>query len=273
MKIGILGLGNMGIQLATYFAMKGYVVCGFNYRDIDKKKEKISKALSLKKRRNNDEGDETIDERLFLNDDLEQVLSCDLIVDALVEDLEVKAKYYKRICSNCVDVPLMGTLTSTLNLNELQAVYENGHVFALHFFNPPDKMRLIEVCFLPGFPVEARSKIFTFIDSLGDKIPIEVPAIQGFIVNRLLFSYINHAIQFHIANNIEPKVIDKVMRLGTNSPMGPLQLSDYIGNDITLQILHELYVATGEDRYRPVAEFENMVANNLLGKKTRKGFY
>jgi len=134
-------------------------------------------------------------------------------------------------------------------------------------------MKLIELSFFKETSEEVKTLVYRFASSLDDKKIIEIPNIQGFIVNRLLFAYINYSIKFYFENALDAETIDSAMKLGTNNPMGPLELSDYIGNDITLDILQEFYNSTKDIVYKPNENFVKMVENFEFGKKVKKGFY
>ena len=224
-KIGIIGLGTIGRKLCEYLSEKGFIVYAYNYRNIKHKEKEINKNIEKKVKYNKISYHEfeNIIKRISFVDDLKELNNVDLIIDSSVESYEIKKTIYQKLSKIGIKRPI-GCTTSSLDIIKISENYYKNFLFGLHFFNPPTKMKLVELCFLKENSVKFRNKIFSFLNHLDDKVIIELPIIQGYIVNRILFVYINYAIKFMNENNLEPKIIDKPMKLGTNVPMGTLEL-------------------------------------------------
>ena len=275
MEIGVLGLGTVGIKLVEYLADKEFSIKAFNYRNLSTKKQILEKNLKKKIKYENSSNEriEEIKSKIKFVSKLSELSSCDIILESLKEEYSIKEKIYSDLSLILNKSTILATTTSSLSLEKLNNDYFNDRFIGIHFFNPPTKMKLIEVSYLKDTSIVAKQKIVKFLKAMDDKIIIEMPVIQGYIVNNLLFSYINHAIEFYDTNNIQADNIDSAMKLGTNAAMGPLELSDYIGNDISLQILNELYSATSDSRFKPNRTLVKMVQTRKLGRKSGEGFY
>lgn len=274
MKIGIAGLGTIGFKLVEYLSEKGFDVVAYNWRNLTEKIRRFSTTLVKKAQSNKiDYNDiELIKKRVTFSDSIEDLKDCFIVIESLMEDYKIKEDFYKEFIRIVGSNYTLGTTTSCLSLEKLSVSLNRANYFGLHFFNPPTKMKLIEVSFLDN-NVELREKAFRFLNMLDDKKIIEIPPIQGYIVNSILFANINFAINFHLNTNIAIKDIDEAMKLGTNNPMGPFELSDYIGNDVSFQILNELYNSLRREEYKPTKLLMDMVENKKLGRKTGEGFY
>lgn len=275
MKIGVVGLGTIGIKLIEYLSEKNFEVIAYNYRNIDLKKNKFLKNIERKIKFGKIDliRYESIVKNVNFSDQLKELYNCQLVIDSSKEDYDVKKNLYEKLISLMDKKAVLATTTSSLNIIKLSKFYDLNRFVALHFFNPPTKMKLIELVFLKNTSLEIRNFIYKFLNVLDDKKVIELPPIQGYVVNRLLFVYINYAIEFMEENNLNPQIIDETMKFGTNVPMGPLQLSDYIGNDVTLEILNEFFESTKDVRFKPAKRLVHMVKENKLGNKTKIGFY
>ena len=197
---------------------------------------------------------------------------CDLIVEAVVEELGPKADLLKTVGEAASDADL-ATTTSSLPLDELGS--QSGHaerVFGLHPFNPVVKMELIELC-LPG---AARDEIGprarTWCEAIG-KTVVEVPNESGFVVNRLLFPYLFDAVRLMEQTGMEAEDVDRCMTLGAAYPMGPLALLDLVGIDVAIAIGEALYADSGEEHHRPPGRLVALVGEGKLGRKSGAGFY
>ena len=275
LRIGIVGLGLMGSKLVEYFASKGIRVVAYNWRNIESKK----KEVELNLRRTDKAGAPVypdaadIAAKVSFTEDLEALKGCGIVMDCSPEKYEIKEKVYSGLRSAMRSDAALATLTSSLSLLKLAAMFFPERLVGLHFFNPPTKMKLVELAFLPETDEAVRKGITEFVNSLQDKKVIEIPPIQGYIVNRLLFAYINYAIEYARDTKIDIKEIDSAMRFGVNFPMGPFELCDYIGNDIVLEILNELYTSLGDARYKPAPGLAELVEAGKLGRKVKQGFY
>jgi len=272
-QVAVIGLGTIGLKLAEYLASKGIKVKAYNWRNLSEKRLQFEANLE-KKVKYEKIGLDAIDiirSRVEFTNQIEAVCGSDLLIDATAENYEVKRAVYRELAHE--SRALLATTTSSLCLDKLALEYHQDLFFGLHFFNPPTRMKLIELSFPDAFDEAKKATIYKFLSALDDKCVVEVPAIQGYIVNRLLFIYINAAAQFLESNGIEAQTIDTAIKLGTNAPMGPLELSDYIGTDVTLNILSTLWRDTSDERYRPAKVFCEFVERGLLGRKGGKGFY
>jgi 3-hydroxybutyryl-CoA dehydrogenase len=197
---------------------------------------------------------------------------CDLIVEAIVEELAPKAELLKSVGDVAGDADLAST-TSSLSLDDIGSECEHAErVFGLHPFNPVVKMDLIEVCLPDPARDEIRPRAQAWCEAIG-KTVVEVPNEPGFVVNRLLFPYLFDAVRLMEQTGMEAEDVDRCMTLGANYPMGPLALLDLIGVDIAVAIGEALYADSEEDHHRPPGRLIALVDDGKLGRKSGAGFY
>jgi 3-hydroxybutyryl-CoA dehydrogenase len=197
----------------------------------------------------------------------------DLVIEAIVENMDVKRKVFAELDSICPPHAILGSNTSSLSISEIAASTKRvDKVVGIHFFNPVPAMKLVEI--IPGILTSDDTvAVATEYGKQLGKVPIKVKEFPGFVVNRILIPYINEAI-FALQEGLAPaKDIDDAMKLGAGMPMGPLALSDLVGNDITLAVLEVFYKEFADSKYRPAPLLKQMVRAGLLGMKTGKGFY
>jgi 3-hydroxybutyryl-CoA dehydrogenase len=197
---------------------------------------------------------------------------CDLVVEAVVEEVDPKVELLKAAGDAAGDADLAST-TSSLSLDELGS--GSGHaerVFGLHPFNPVVKMELIELCLPDGAREEIGPRARSWCESIG-KTVVEVPNEPGFVVNRLLFPYLFDAVRLMEQTGMEAEDVDRCMTLGANYPMGPLALLDLIGVDVAVAIGEALHAESGEDHHRPPGRLISLVDSGKLGRKSGAGFY
>ncbi|MBW8383456.1 MAG: 3-hydroxybutyryl-CoA dehydrogenase, partial [Youngiibacter sp.] len=210
---------------------------------------------------------------LKVYEDLSGAADSDLVLEAVVERMEVKKALFKELDSICTDAAIFASNTSSLSITEMAAATKNpGRVIGMHFFNPAPVMKLVEIIRGQLADVETFKRAIEFAKTIG-KDPVEVTEGPGFVVNRILIPMINEAIGVLADGFASAEDIDKAMKLGANHPMGPLALSDLIGNDIILAIMEVLHKEMGTDKYAPHPLLRKMVRAGLLGKKTGRGFY
>lgn len=275
LKVGILGSGTMGKQIALLCASHGMPVVIWNHKlNTDFKKDFRRIALIESKLGNLDrEAANSIVDEIQYVDDMSEMTSCDLLIEAVTENHEIKKEVLTRLISFIDDKKIISSNTSTLSITALASFLAIPSRFlGVHFFNPPMSMKLVEVVKGEHTSDETVSFILEFLTML-EKHPVVLPETPGFVVNRLLFPMINEAI-FLLADGIsDAKTIDTCMRMGVNHPMGPLELADLIGLDVCLSILETLVSETGDGKYRPAPLLKKYVRAGKLGKKAGIGFY
>jgi 3-hydroxyacyl-CoA dehydrogenase len=276
-KIGIIGGGTMGNDIAQVYAVKGYDVVLRARSDEANKRyaAKLNKSLArlVEKGKMAQEDMDAALARISFTLELNDVADCDLVIEAIVEDFEVKKDYFQKLDAICKPETIFASNTSSISITMLAATVARKDKFiGMHFFNPVPVMKLVEI--IRG--METSDETFAAIKEMSidiGKEPVEVNDGPGFIVNKILVPMINEAVCVLADGIASAEDIDKAMKLGANHPMGPLALSDLIGNDTVLNIMQILYDETGDPKYRPNLLLKKMVRGGLLGKKTGKGFF
>lgn len=273
-NVGVIGAGTMGQGIANAFATAGYnvTVCDIKIEwaqnGINKIGAKLDKLVSREKI--TAEKAEGIKANLTAGE-YKDLADCDLIVEAVLEKMEIKKDLLKTLDEICKEDCIFGTNTSSLSVTEIANGIKHN-VIGMHFFNPADRMKLVEVISGENTPVETKEAIIECSKSLG-KTPVEVAEGPGFVVNRILIPMINEACFIYQEGLASVEDIDTAMKLGANHPMGPLALGDLIGLDIVLDVMEVLYTETGDPKYRPCTLLKKMVRAGKLGQKTKQGFY
>ncbi len=208
--------------------------------------------------------------RLRVTTDPNDLADCDVVVEAIVEDLEAKGELLATIVAACPNADL-ATTTSSLGVGEIANAAGTDKLFGLHVFNPVPRMQLIEVCF-PDGAAGAREQALAWCAALG-KTAVEVPDQAGFVVNRLLFPYLFEAVRLMERTGMEPGEIDTCMKLGAGHPMGPLALLDFVGLDVSKAIGDALYADNGEAASKPPGLMIELMGEGKLGRKSGAGFY
>jgi 3-hydroxybutyryl-CoA dehydrogenase len=209
--------------------------------------------------------------RLRVTTNPADLADCDVIVEAIVEEVEPKGELLSTIAEACPNADL-ATTTSSLSVAEIaKAAGIDGKLFGLHVFNPVPRMKLVEVCF-PAGAESSREAALAWCAALG-KTAVEVPDQAGFVVNRLLFPYLFDAVRFMEQTGMEAGEIDTCMKLGAGHPMGPLALLDFVGLDVCKAIGDALYDASNEEYQRPPKLLVEMAGEGKLGRKSGAGFY
>ena len=273
-NVGVIGAGTMGQGIANAFATAGYnvTVCDIKIEwaqnGINKIGAKLDKLVSREKI--TAEKAEGIKANLTAGE-YKDLADCDLIVEAVLEKMEIKKDLFKTLDEICKEDCIFGTNTSSLSVTEIANGIKHN-VIGMHFFNPADRMKLVEVISGENTPVETKEAIIECSKSLG-KTPVEVAEGPGFVVNRILIPMINEACFIYQEGLASVEDIDTAMKLGANHPLGPLALGDLIGLDIVLDVMEVLYSETGDSKYRPCTLLKKMVRAGKLGQKTKQGFY
>lgn len=273
-NVGVIGAGTMGQGIANAFATAGYnvTVCDIKIEwaqnGINKIGAKLDKLVSREKI--TAKKAEGIKANLTAGE-YKDLADCDLIVEAVLEKMEIKKDLFKTLDEICKEDCIFGTNTSSLSVTEIANGIKHN-VIGMHFFNPADRMKLVEVISGENTPVETKEAIIECSKSLG-KTPVEVAEGPGFVVNRILIPMINEACFIYQEGLASVEDIDTAMKLGANHPMGPLALGDLIGLDIVLDVMEVLYTETGDPKYRPCTLLKKMVRAGKLGQKTKQGFY
>jgi 3-hydroxybutyryl-CoA dehydrogenase len=276
-QVGVLGAGTMGHGIAQVLLRHGYSVALSDASEafLAKGKDRIAKGLARdveKSRLTADKRDEAV-ARLTASSSLESVAAADFIIEAITENFEAKASVWRELDARARPEVVFASNTSSISITRLAAVTRRPAQFlGLHFFNPVPVMKLVEI--VPGLEtsaetVDAAEKLVLSLD----KTPVRVNDFPGFISNRVLMPMINEAVYAVMEGVAEPQAVDAVMKLGMNHPMGPLELADFIGLDVCLDIMKVLYEGFHDSKYRPCPLLEKMVAAGKLGRKSGRGFY
>jgi len=209
---------------------------------------------------------EKLDGQVEVSTDLSALADATIVIEAVVEDQSVKEPLLEELGRALHQDALIASTTSSLSVEELAAASGRPEAFAgLHFFNPVEKMELVELAFPKACAEPARQRFFALCDAL-EKTVIEVPDVPGFVVNRLLFPFLFEAVRLLDLDGVGPESIDKCMQLGAGHPMGPLQLLDFVGLDVAASIGDSIGVEVPE-------RMRALIADGRLGRKTGAGFY
>jgi 3-hydroxybutyryl-CoA dehydrogenase len=275
--VGVLGCGLMGSGIAQVAAQAGYQTIVRDVSDVFNVKGKAGIAKSLDKfvekgKLSAGDRDATLG-RLTFTTRVGDLAKCDIIVEAVTEDLEVKNALWKELDGLCGPGTIFASNTSSLTIAAMAAATKRADRFVgLHFFNPVPLMKLVEVVRTVTTSAATFDRAFAFARSLG-KEPIAAKDNSGFIVNLLLVPYLLDAIRAleHGVGSVPD--IDKGMTLGCSHPMGPLTLLDFVGLDTTYKIAEIMFDEYREQRYAPPPLLKRMVLAGMHGKKSGKGFY
>jgi 3-hydroxybutyryl-CoA dehydrogenase len=276
-KIGIIGAGTMGHGIALVAAKAGYDVLLHDIKEdyVKKGLASVEKFIdkSVEKGKMTPEDKKQILGRIHGTTTLEDMKDADLVIEAILEQVALKKEVFQKLDSLCKKETLFASNTSTIPITDLASATKRPDRFiGMHFMNPVPLMKLVEV--IRG--LRTSDETTTIIKHLAEKMektPIEVNDGPGFISTRVLFAMINEAIFCLQDQTGTVQSIDSVMKLGMNHPMGPLELADLIGLDVSLNILTVLYEGFSDSKYRPCPLLKKMVQAGYLGRKTGKGFY
>ena len=276
-KVSVIGTGTMGAGIVQAFAQAGRQVMMKSRSEASNAKAlaKISKSLSklVEKGKMQQEEMDSILANMIPTTDYNAIADSDLIIEAAVEQMDLKVELFQMLDSICKPETIIATNTSSLSITGIAAALKRDtQVIGMHFFNPAPVMKLVEIIKGQKTSDEVYSAIHNLCVEIG-KTPVAVNEAPGFVVNRILIPMVNEAVGI-LADGVATKEdIDAAMKLGANHPMGPLALADLIGLDVCLAIMEVLHAEFGEDKYRPHPLLRKMVRANLLGRKTSEGFY
>jgi 3-hydroxybutyryl-CoA dehydrogenase len=276
-KIGVIGAGQMGHGIALVSAKAGFQVVLNDIKDdfVQGGLAKIDKFLakSVAKGRMEESEKEAIQSRITGTVDLKEMADVDLVIEAIIENLDIKKKLFSELDDICKPEAILASNTSTIPITDLASATKRPEKFiGMHFMNPVPIMKLVEVIRGLRTDDETTKLIFELSEKMG-KTPIEVNDSPGFVSNRVLLPMINEAVYCLYEGVGTPEAIDGVMKLGMNHPMGPLALADLIGLDVCLSIMNVLYEGFNDSKYRPCPLLKKMVQAGYLGRKTGRGFY
>ncbi|MFK7872127.1 MAG: 3-hydroxyacyl-CoA dehydrogenase family protein [Oligoflexales bacterium] len=274
-KIGVVGAGQMGAGIAQVAATAGYDVClmdqsanqlSLAMNGICKSTEKLELKGRLKNAKE-------IQSRVKMTGEIKEVAACDLVIEAIVENEEAKVGLFQRLSEFAKESTVFASNTSSISITRLGRQSGRPRQFiGLHFMNPVPLMKLVEVIVSDATDPAVVSQSHDLVKKM-DKIVVQSLDYPGFVVNRILMPMINEAFQTWQEGVASPEGIDQAMKLGTNQPMGPLELADFIGLDTCLSILRVLHHGFGDPRYRPSARLVQLVDAGWHGKKSGRGVY
>lgn len=276
-KLGVLGCGQMGSGIVQVFAQAGYEVIA-----VDSSKELLEKGIRgietrlkgrVEKGKLAQAEKESILSRIKTSMKIEDLGDCDLIEEAVPEDLELKKKVFAQLDKICKKETILGTNTSGLSVTDMAAATKRpSKLLGMHFHNPAPVMQLLELVRTIMTSDETIQTVKTWGTTLG-KTVVVAPDVGGFIVTRLFTPFLLGAVRMLEAGIASRDEIDISMKLAVNHPMGPLEVVDFIGLDTELSIAESLYEETKDPKYAPPLLLKKMVTAGWLGRKTGKGFY
>ncbi|MBM3670634.1 MAG: 3-hydroxybutyryl-CoA dehydrogenase [Actinobacteria bacterium] len=276
-QVGLVGSGIMSSGVAEVVAKAGMDVAlrSRTQEAVDAMVAGLEKSLAkqVEKGKLDDAASAEIRGRVRAVTDLSELSSCDLVLESVVEDITVKKQLFTDLDDVCANAKILATNTSTLSVGDIAAATKNPErVCGIHFFNPAPVMPLVEIVRAEKTGSATVSGARTFAEACG-KTVVDVIDRAGFIVNSLLFPYLNNAVKALDAGLATRDDIDAAMKGGCNFPMGPLELLDLVGLDTSLSILEALHDEYQDPNYVPAPMLEQMVGDGRLGRKTGQGFY
>jgi len=276
-RIGVVGAGTMGNGIAQLFAMAGrqVVMRDLKPQFVDRGMATITSSLDRLASR----GKLTAEDRdgalarVKPTIEMSDLADCDLVVEAVLEDYEIKASVLRELDEICAPTTIFATNTSSISVTKLAAVSKDpGRVIGMHFFNPVPLMQLVEIIRAVQTSDATCDAIVEMTGEVG-KTPHVSKDSYGFVVNRVLIPMINEAINCVHEGVASPADVDEMMKLGANHPMGPLTLADLIGLDVVRNIMETLQRGFDDPKFRPSPLLKQMCDAGYLGRKTGRGFF
>ena len=276
-KIVVIGGGTMGLDIAQVFAKKGFdvVVRDINDDIIKASEGRLNKGLDklVSKGKMDEAKKADILAHMTFTTDLNMAADADLVVEAAIENLDIKKSIFAELDKICKPETILATNTSSISITAIAAATKRPDKFiGMHFFNPATVMKLVEVIRGAHTSDETYKAVADLSVEIG-KEPVEVNEAPGFVVHKILIPMINEAADLLYTGVASAEGIDTAMKLGANHPMGPLALGDLIGLDVCLAIMDVLYNETHDPKYRASLLLRKMVRAGTLGRKTGKGFF
>lgn len=275
-SVGIIGAGQMGAGIAQVSAAHGFqtVLWDANSPALEKGMIGIDRQLGRqveKEKISAKDQKETL-ARIKAAGSIKDFADCDLVIEAIIEKPEIKESLFKELSAVVKPSATLASNTSSISITKLASTVKRPEQFmGVHFMNPVPVMKLVELIRGLQTADETYEKVIAFCEKIQKTTVLAIDG-PGFIVNRILCPMINEAI-FLLQEGVKPEDIDTSMKLGTNHPMGPLELADFVGLDTLLSILQILQRELGEDKYRPCPLLIKYVEAGWYGKKTGRGFY
>lgn len=276
-RIGVVGVGQMGSGIAEISSRAGYDT---KFAEIDAEllktaTEKISRSMKRahKKGRISDQEFETATANLHPVASLDEMADRDLVIEAVAENMDVKREIFGELDRVCPDSTILASNTSSFSIVAIGAATERpNRVLGLHFFNPVQVMKLVEL--VPGIATDEAvvNEARAFAEALGKRV-VTVRDTPGFVVNRLLVPFMLDGMRLFESGVASMEDIDAGFTQGAGHPMGPITLADYVGLDVVYQIAETLHAELGELRFKPPVMLKQLYLSNRLGRKTGRGFY
>ena len=276
-KIAVIGSGTMGNGIAHVTAQSGFqtLLIDINKAQLNKALSTIKKNLDRQINKNiiSESDRANIINNILLETDISNCQDIDLVIEAIPEKYDLKVSLFKKLDSICKKSTILASNTSSISILNLgNQTKRPKNVIGMHFMNPVPIMKLVEVIKTVHTSTSTIKTVVDIIKKM-NKISVQCNDYPGFVSNRILMPMINEAI-FCLEQKVADKeAIDQIMKLGMAHPMGPLELADFIGLDICLDIMEVLRIGFNDSKYRPCALLKKMVSSGLLGRKSGRGFY
>lgn len=276
-KVGIIGVGTMGLGIAQVCAQAGYPVVAVKATpgSWEKAKKSLENSLNRSVERGKMKAEErdAVVSRLVFSNDERAVADCQLVIESVIENIDTKKDLFKRLENICGPDTLLTTNTSTLSVTAMMAVCKyRERIAGLHFFNPAQVMKLVEIIHAFETSEDTINSLNSFCTKIG-KDPVIVQDTTGFIVNRLLTPYMLNAIRMLERGTGTISSIDHAMKSGAGLPMGPFELADYIGLDVVEAMALNIFMDVRHEHHAPPHTLTRLVQLGYLGRKSGKGFY
>ena len=275
-QVGVVGTGTMATGIVEVFAKSGYdvIYVGRSQAKVDAVRDTIERSLdkAIQRGKLEESAKEQVLGRLTGSTSLDDLAQVDIAVEAIAEDLQIKTTLFENLDEICKPGAILATTTSSLPIIQCaQATKRPQDVVGMHFFNPAPIMKLVEVVSTVSTSDDVSETTRALCAKIG-KVAVSCGDRAGFIVNALLFPYLNDAIKMLEAHYATADDIDTAMKQGCALPMGPFELLDVVGNDVSLAIQRELYLEFREPGFAPAPLLEHLVTAGYLGRKTKRGF-